>query len=66
MINSVATNAASLMVSAKQEALRDKVKAVELEAEKLQQEALYAFTQSGPLGKPSRSSVRGARQCRGL
>jgi uncharacterized protein (TIGR02444 family) len=37
----------------KQEALRDKVKAVELEAEKLQQEALYAFTQSGPLGKPS-------------
>jgi uncharacterized protein (TIGR02444 family) len=39
--------------SAKQEALRDKVKAVELEAEKLQQEALYAFTQTGPLGKPS-------------
>jgi uncharacterized protein (TIGR02444 family) len=38
---------------AKQEALRDKVKAVELEAEKLQQEALYAFTQSGQLGKPS-------------
>jgi uncharacterized protein (TIGR02444 family) len=38
---------------AKQEALRDKIKAVELEAEKLQQEALYAFTQSGPLGKPS-------------
>jgi len=38
---------------AKQEALRDKVKAVELEAEKLQQEALYAFTQSGPLGKPA-------------
>jgi uncharacterized protein (TIGR02444 family) len=37
----------------KQEALRDKVKAVELEAEKLQQEALYAFTQSGPLGKPA-------------
>jgi len=38
---------------AKQEALRDKVKEVELEAEKLQQEALYAFTQSGPLGKAS-------------
>jgi uncharacterized protein (TIGR02444 family) len=36
---------------AKQEALRDKVKAVELAAEQLQQEALYAFTQSGPLGK---------------
>jgi len=46
---------------AKQEALRDKVKAVELEAEKLQQEALYAFTQSGPLGKPSEppAAVRG-------
>jgi uncharacterized protein (TIGR02444 family) len=41
---------------AKQEALRDKVKAVELEAEKLQQEALYAFTQTGPLGKPSEPS----------
>ena len=38
---------------AKQEAFRDQVKAVELEAERLQQEALYAFTQSGPLGKPS-------------
>jgi uncharacterized protein (TIGR02444 family) len=38
---------------AKQEALRDKIKAVELEAEKLQQEALYAFTQTGPLGKPA-------------
>jgi uncharacterized protein (TIGR02444 family) len=36
---------------AKQEAFRDKVKAVELSAEQLQQEALYAFTQSGPLGK---------------
>jgi hypothetical protein len=38
---------------AKQEALRDKVKAVELGAEQLQQEALYAFTQRGPLGKPA-------------
>jgi uncharacterized protein (TIGR02444 family) len=46
---------------AKQEALRDKVKAVELEAEKLQQEALYAFTQSGPLGRPGepRAAARG-------
>jgi uncharacterized protein (TIGR02444 family) len=42
---------------AKQEALRDKVKAVELEAEKLQQEALYAFTQSGPLGTEAAPSV---------
>jgi uncharacterized protein (TIGR02444 family) len=38
---------------AKQETFRDKVKAVELSAEQLQQEALYAFTQSGPLGKPA-------------
>jgi uncharacterized protein (TIGR02444 family) len=38
---------------AKQEAFRDKVKAIELSAERLQQEALYAFTQSGPLGKPT-------------
>ena len=41
----------TLVESAKQEAFRNKVKAVELEAERLQQEALYAFTQSGPLGK---------------
>lgn len=38
---------------AKQEAFRDKVKAVELSAEQLQQEALYAFTQKGPLGQPA-------------
>src|ERR1700691_4568856 len=38
---------------AKQEAFRDKVKAIELSAEQLQQEALYAFTQSGPLGTPA-------------
>jgi uncharacterized protein (TIGR02444 family) len=38
---------------AKQEAFRDKVKAVELGAEQLQQEALYAFTRSGALGRPA-------------
>lgn len=43
-------DAITLVDSAKQEAFRNKVKAVELEAERLQQEALYAFTQSGPLG----------------
>jgi uncharacterized protein (TIGR02444 family) len=42
--------AATLVDPAKQEALRDKVKAVELDAERLQQEALYEFTRSGPLG----------------
>jgi uncharacterized protein (TIGR02444 family) len=36
-----------------QEVFRDRVKAVELEAERLQQEGLYAFTQSGPLGRPA-------------
>ncbi len=35
---------------ARQEAFRDKVKAVELEAERLQQEALFELTRSGPLG----------------
>jgi uncharacterized protein (TIGR02444 family) len=42
--------APTLVGPAKQEAFRTKVKAIELEAERLQQEALYAFTQSGPLG----------------
>jgi uncharacterized protein (TIGR02444 family) len=43
--------AATLLDPGKQEAFRNKVKAVELDAEKLQQEALYEFTRSGPLGK---------------
>jgi uncharacterized protein (TIGR02444 family) len=42
--------AATLVDSNKQEAFRTKVKAIELEAERLQQEALYEATQSGPLG----------------
>jgi uncharacterized protein (TIGR02444 family) len=42
--------AATLVEPGKQEAFRTKVKAVELEAERLQQEALYAFTKAGPLG----------------
>ncbi len=42
--------AATLVEPDKQEAFRNKVKAMELEAERLQQEALYAFTKSGPLG----------------
>jgi len=33
-----------------QEAFRNKVKIIELEAERLQQEALYTFAKSGPLG----------------
>ena len=36
-----------------QEAFRNKVKTVELEAERLQQEGLYAFAQSDPPGRPA-------------
>jgi uncharacterized protein (TIGR02444 family) len=42
--------ASTFVDPAKQEAFRTKVKAIELDAERLQQEALYAFTQFGPLG----------------
>ena len=42
--------APTLVEPGKQEAFRTKVKAIELEAERLQQEALYAFTKTGPLG----------------
>ena len=45
--------AATLVEPGKQEAFRNKVKAIELEAERLQQEALYDFTKSGPLGAPA-------------
>jgi uncharacterized protein (TIGR02444 family) len=41
----------------KQEAFRTKVKAIELDAERLQQEALYAVTQSGPLGAQAAPSA---------
>jgi uncharacterized protein (TIGR02444 family) len=42
--------AATLVDPGTQEAFRSKVKTIELEAERLQQEALYAFAKSGPLG----------------
>jgi uncharacterized protein (TIGR02444 family) len=45
--------AATLVEPEKQEAFRNKVKAAELEAERMQQEALYAFTSKGPLGAPA-------------
>ena len=45
--------AATLVAPDKQEAFRTKVKAIELDAERLQQEALYDFTKSGPLGTPA-------------
>jgi uncharacterized protein (TIGR02444 family) len=52
--------AATLVEPGKQEAFRNKVKAVELDAERLQQEALYDFTRSGPLGAsaPSADAAR--------
>jgi uncharacterized protein (TIGR02444 family) len=52
--------AATLVAPAKQEAFRTKVKAIELNAERLQQEALFEFTQSGPLGVevPRSAAVR--------
>jgi uncharacterized protein (TIGR02444 family) len=43
----------TLVEAGKQEAFRTRIKAVELEAERLQQEALYALAQSGPLGMPA-------------
>jgi uncharacterized protein (TIGR02444 family) len=43
-------DAPTLVEAGKQEALRTKIKAVELEAERLQQEALYAASRSAPLG----------------
>ena len=42
--------AATLVEANKQEAFRTKVKAIELEAERLQQEALYSRARSAPLG----------------
>jgi uncharacterized protein (TIGR02444 family) len=42
--------AATLVEAQKQEAFRTKIKAIELEAERLQQEALFGMTRTGPLG----------------
>jgi len=41
----------------KQEAFRTKIKAIELEAERLQQEALYALARSGPLGSEAAAPI---------
>ncbi|MGA8320079.1 MAG: TIGR02444 family protein [Xanthobacteraceae bacterium] len=49
--------AATLVEPGAQEVFRNKVKAVELEAERLQQEGLYAFTKSGPLGAEAHPPV---------
>jgi uncharacterized protein (TIGR02444 family) len=44
------------------EGFRTRIKAVELEAERLQQEAMYALAQSGPLGQAADSKVDAARR----
>jgi uncharacterized protein (TIGR02444 family) len=49
--------AATLVEPGKQEAFRNKVKTIELEAEQLQQAALYNFTKSGPLGAQAAPKV---------
>jgi uncharacterized protein (TIGR02444 family) len=43
------------------EAFRTRIKAVELEAERLQQEAMYALAASMPLGRDATSPVEAAR-----
>jgi uncharacterized protein (TIGR02444 family) len=42
------------------ESLRSRIKAVELEAERLQQEALYGLAESGGLGRPAASPIQAA------
>jgi uncharacterized protein (TIGR02444 family) len=43
------------------EGFRTRIKAVELEAERLQQEALYDLARFGPLGGPAASPIEAAR-----
>jgi uncharacterized protein (TIGR02444 family) len=44
-------SARTLIDAGEQEAFRTKIKAIELEAERLQQQALFALSQSEPLGR---------------
>src|SRR5262249_441056 len=46
--------APTLVEAGRQEAFRTKIKAIELEAERLQQEALYARSRSGPPASEAR------------
>jgi uncharacterized protein (TIGR02444 family) len=50
-----------VMAAEAAEDLRTRIKAVELEAERLQQEALYDLAQSGRLGRPAASPAEAAR-----
>jgi uncharacterized protein (TIGR02444 family) len=49
----------TLVEPAEQEAFRTRIKAVELEAERLQQQALYALTQFGTLGQRAEPQAAG-------
>jgi uncharacterized protein (TIGR02444 family) len=49
--------AATLVEANKQEAFRTKIKAIELEAERLQQEALYSHSRSARLGSEAAPAV---------
>jgi uncharacterized protein (TIGR02444 family) len=50
-----------VMAAGDAEAFRTRIKAVELEAERLQQEALYGLAQSSRLGQPSASPAKAAQ-----
>lgn len=50
-------HARTLIDAGQQEAFRARIKAVELEAERLQQQALYGLSQSAQLGKEGEPSV---------
>jgi len=54
-------SAPRLIEPAASEAFRTKVKGLELEAERLQQEALYNFAQAASLGAPAASAEEAAR-----
>jgi uncharacterized protein (TIGR02444 family) len=43
------------------EGFRTRIKAIELEAERLQQEAMYGLAQSGRIGSPAASKIEAAR-----
>jgi uncharacterized protein (TIGR02444 family) len=50
----------AVMTPANAEGFRTRIKAVELEAERLQQEALYDMAQAGHFGRPARSPAQAA------
>jgi uncharacterized protein (TIGR02444 family) len=51
----------ALVPAAAAEAFRTRIKAVELEAERLQQESMYELARRAPLGEPAPSAAQAAR-----